>query len=45
MSRGALFTRKKINFHVTFPLFSYYKGEESNKKRDEYEKSKRGVLW
>lgn len=31
--------------HVTFLFFSYYKGRKSNKKQDEYEKGKRGVLW
>ena len=31
--------------HVTFLFFSYYKDRKSNKKQDEYEKGKRGVLW
>ena len=34
--------QKEINtfffiFHVTFPLFSYYKSRKSNKKRNDYD--------
>ena len=34
--------QKEINtfffiFHVTFPLFPYYKGRKSNKKRNDYD--------